>query len=218
MSDPQRAQRLWLAMAVAMLWMVRVGSEEEAREEQAKHVRRHQAGRPKRRVGRPAKQSQRPRGREQSCIVRGMQTLQTAIEGADAFPLGHGVSENWPSQLYAARHPASSWGKQAQAQRGTPPTAKARQASRCACATKGTAAGEAGPTAGGTGSQTASPTPTAGGSRTGAGSSTAGAGSQAASPTPTTSGTRARAGGQSLPARLSPTRTRPSPAATKALA
>jgi hypothetical protein len=111
MHDPGRASRLWLAMAVAMLWMVRVGSEEEGREEEAKQARSRKATGRKGKRGRPARQYQRPRGREQSCIVRGMQTIQTAIEAADPLPLGHGVSEAWPRQFYAARHPASSWVK-----------------------------------------------------------------------------------------------------------
>lgn len=36
MTDPERAQRRWLAMAVATHWVVRVGGEDEAREQAAR--------------------------------------------------------------------------------------------------------------------------------------------------------------------------------------
>src|SRR5258708_33341362 len=65
MSDPERASRLWFAMAVTMLWAVRVGSEEEGRE-WARQKRKKRPPTGKR--GRPRKQFHRPRAREQSVI------------------------------------------------------------------------------------------------------------------------------------------------------
>ena len=56
MSDPKRAERLWLAMAVAMQMPVLVGGEQEAREQE----QQRRKGRGKRRVGRPAKAFWRP--------------------------------------------------------------------------------------------------------------------------------------------------------------
>jgi hypothetical protein len=58
MEDPQRAERLWLVMAVAMQMAVLVGGQEEACEqEQKRRAARKFKG--KRRVGRPPKPIQR---------------------------------------------------------------------------------------------------------------------------------------------------------------
>jgi hypothetical protein len=108
MSDPQRASRLWLVMAVTMLWAVRVGSEEEGRE-QAQHKRQKHTQPGKR--GRPRKQFHRPRAREQSVIVRGQQTISVAATLGRELPLGHVRAQPWPRHLYAVGKPASSWEK-----------------------------------------------------------------------------------------------------------
>jgi hypothetical protein len=105
MSDPERASRVWLAMAVAMWWVVVVGGEEEA----SAQVARPRAKR--RKVGRPPKPLQRPRNREQSCFVRGHQAISAAAMRGEALPLGRGVGEVWPSKVYAVGRPASSWVK-----------------------------------------------------------------------------------------------------------
>src|SRR5712671_4873345 len=64
MTDPKRAERQWLARAVAMQIAVLVGGQEEAQEQE--HKRRAAKKRKgKRRVGRPPKPTCRPRGREQ---------------------------------------------------------------------------------------------------------------------------------------------------------
>jgi hypothetical protein len=84
MTDPRRAQRLWLAMAVAMQTAVLVGGQIEAREhEQARKLRTERAdrgrqGKPKH-VGRPAKPIRRPRAREQSCLMGGQQAISAAV-------------------------------------------------------------------------------------------------------------------------------------------
>src|SRR5258708_21766819 len=72
MTDPGRASRRWLAMAVATHWVVLVGGEQEAREQTAKGQKKS-GGR--RKVGRPRKQFHRPRGREVGCFVRGHQAI-----------------------------------------------------------------------------------------------------------------------------------------------
>jgi hypothetical protein len=108
MRDPGRASRLWLAMAVALLWMVRVGSEQEAQEQA--EARKLPRGRARRKVGRPPRQFRRPRTREQSCVVRGQQTISTAVIAGD-LPLGHLVGACWPQRWYPARHQARCWTK-----------------------------------------------------------------------------------------------------------
>jgi DDE family transposase len=110
MEDPQRAERQWRASAVAMLMAVLVGGQEEAAEqEQKRRATRKLHG--KRRVGRPPKPIQRPRGREQSCLMRGQQAIQAAVVRSEEIPMGHVVTEAWPVQTYAVRKPMRSWVK-----------------------------------------------------------------------------------------------------------
>ena len=110
MEDPHRAERLWLAMAVAMHMAVLVGGQEEAEEqEQQRRKQHHRQG--KRRVGRPAKPWRRPRGREQSCLMRGQQAIQAAVIRGEEIPMRHVVAEAWPTQTYAVGKPARSWVK-----------------------------------------------------------------------------------------------------------
>jgi hypothetical protein len=110
MTDPERAERQWLVRAVAMQIAVLVGGQEEAEEQE--HIRRkalpHKG---KRRVGRPPKPIQRPRGREQSVLVRGQQTMHAAVLRGEEMPSGHVVTEEWPKQTYAVRKPTKSWAK-----------------------------------------------------------------------------------------------------------
>jgi hypothetical protein len=116
MEDPQRAERLWLAMAVAMQRMVLVGGQEEAQaQEQKQRMARSRPG--KRRVGRPAKAWKRPRGREQSCLMQGLQSIQAAAIRGEALPLGHVVTEAWPQQTFAIHKTAPSWAKKEKVKR-----------------------------------------------------------------------------------------------------
>jgi hypothetical protein len=110
MEDPQRAERLWLAMAVAMQMAVLVGGKQEA--EEAERKRRVQSRvKGKRRVGRPPKPWRRPRGREQSCLVRGQQAILAATINGEEVPTGHVVAEVWPVQTYPVSKPSRSWVK-----------------------------------------------------------------------------------------------------------
>jgi len=106
MTDPQRASRLWFALAVTLLWAVRVGSEEEGREqaEQERETRR-----PAGKRGRPRKQFHRPRAREQSVVVRGQQRVSVAVCQGCELPLGHVIAPAWPRHLYAVGKPTPSW-------------------------------------------------------------------------------------------------------------
>jgi hypothetical protein len=113
MVDAKRAERLWLAMAVAMQITVLVGGVEEA-QEQEQQERKKKLAKQVRRVGRPAKPQWKPRGREQSCLMRGQQSLQAAIVRGEPLPEGYVVSERWPKQTYRRREATSSWRKKRQ--------------------------------------------------------------------------------------------------------
>ena len=108
MTDPERAERQWLARAVAMQIAVLIGGQEEAAEQEHQRKQaRKQSG--KRRVGRPPKPVCRPRGREQSVLVAGQQTIQAAVARGQEIPLGHVVAEDWPKQTYRVVGPTKSW-------------------------------------------------------------------------------------------------------------
>ncbi len=108
MRDPKRAERLWLAMAVAMQFAVLLGGEEEAREQEQCRRKANQA-KGKRRVGRPAKEVWRPRGREQSCLMRGQQRIMATVIRGEEVPVGHVVAEEWPKQTFALGKRARCW-------------------------------------------------------------------------------------------------------------
>jgi hypothetical protein len=89
MSDPERAARLWLAIAVATLWVVSVGGAAEAtlpasslEELPVLHVARRA-----RRHGRP---------RLLSCFRRGVLTILVALIAGEPLPLGRFIPEPWP--------------------------------------------------------------------------------------------------------------------------
>jgi hypothetical protein len=102
MQDARRAERLWLAMAVAMQITVLVGGLEEAQEEKQRSREGRQRKHSKR-VGRPAKPLSKPRGREQSCLVRGKLCIQAAVMRAEALPPSYVVGEPWPKHTYRPR-------------------------------------------------------------------------------------------------------------------
>lgn len=108
MEDPKRAERLWLAMAVAMHMAVLVGGLEEAKEEVQSRKRR--PAKPFKRVGRPAKPLHKPRRREQSCLVRGQQRIRAAVVRTETLPQGYVVSEPWPTQTYRPTKRTGKWG------------------------------------------------------------------------------------------------------------
>lgn len=102
MTDPKRAERLWLVMAVAMVRAVLLGGVLEA-EEQAR-VRKKRSAR-----GRPPKPQRRPRGREQSCLVRGQQAILATSLNGDVPSLGEVVAPAWPKATYPIGPPSASW-------------------------------------------------------------------------------------------------------------
>jgi hypothetical protein len=93
MKDPRRAERLWLAMAVATVWVVSVGCQAEtalpvpALDELPKvHIARRTAG-----GGRPS--------RSLSCFRRGRLLIVAALLNHQAVPLGQLIPEPWPKSL-----------------------------------------------------------------------------------------------------------------------
>lgn len=93
MTDPRRAERLWLAMALATLWVVSTGSAAEAaRPASARdhlpptHIARRAA------CGRP-----QPRGL--SCFHRGRLRVLTALITGQDLPPMHLHPEPWPKSL-----------------------------------------------------------------------------------------------------------------------
>jgi hypothetical protein len=94
MREPRRAERLWLAMAVATLWVVSVGCQAEVstpvpvlEELPAQHIARRRAG------------SGRPSGRMLSCFRRGRLVLVAALVNGQELPLGQLIPEPWPKSL-----------------------------------------------------------------------------------------------------------------------
>lgn len=130
MTDPKRAERQWLTRAVAMQMAVLVGGQEEAAEQEHKRKQaRKRSG--KRRVGRPPKPICRPRGREQSVLVAGQQTLQAAVIRGEEVPEGHVVTEDWPKQTYRVARPTKSWASKCKEKEAKKRYHKNKQARTC---------------------------------------------------------------------------------------
>jgi hypothetical protein len=93
MRDCRRAERLWLAMAVATLWVVSVGCQAElALPEVALETL------PERHIARRAvKSGQAPRA--VSCFRRGRLVIVAALINHQALPLGQLAPEPWPKSL-----------------------------------------------------------------------------------------------------------------------
>jgi hypothetical protein len=92
MVDPERAERLWLAIAVATLWVVSVGGEVDATLPASSletlpqtHVARRTA-------------TQRSRPRMLSCFARGIVTIVGTLIRGDGLVLGRFVPEPWPTK------------------------------------------------------------------------------------------------------------------------
>jgi hypothetical protein len=130
MTDPKRAERQWLARAVAMQMAVLLGGLEEATEQECKR-RAAKRGSGKRRAGRPPKPVCRPRAREQSVLMAGQQSIQAAVMRGEEVPIGHVVSEAWPKQTYAVAKPTKSWVKKSKEKEATKRSQKNKRARTC---------------------------------------------------------------------------------------
>lgn len=91
MVDPERAERLWLAIAVATLWVVSVGGEVDAHLPVSSwealpqtHVARRTA-------------TKRSRPRMLSCFARGLVTIIGLLIRGDGLVVGRFIPEPWPS-------------------------------------------------------------------------------------------------------------------------
>jgi hypothetical protein len=108
MPDPARATRLWLAIAVATLWVVSVGGEADATAPEPTlsslptlHIARRRS-------------TQRSRPRLQSCFAQGLRRIFVALLNGEPLPLGRLVPEPWPSSLPPRKKSTSSPSAQAQ--------------------------------------------------------------------------------------------------------
>ncbi len=130
MMDPQRAERQWLARAVAMHIAVLVGGQQEAIEqERQRRAQRRLKG--KRRVGRPPKPICRPRAREQSVLMVGQQAIEAAVIRGQEVPQGHVVTEEWPKQTYRVAKPTKSWASKCKEKEAKQRYQKNKQARTC---------------------------------------------------------------------------------------
>jgi hypothetical protein len=91
MVDPERAERLWLAIAVATLWAVSVGGEADANLPVSSlealpetHVARRTA-------------AKRSRPRMLSCFARGIITIVGRLIRGDGLVVGLFIPESWPT-------------------------------------------------------------------------------------------------------------------------
>jgi len=99
MTDPARASRLWLAIAVATLWVVSVGGEADATEPVSGldalpelHVARR-------------KTTQRSQPRMQSCFARGLQRIWVALLDGRLLLVRRFFPEPWPLTLPPRKPP-----------------------------------------------------------------------------------------------------------------
>jgi hypothetical protein len=94
MTDPARAARFWLALAVATLWVVSVGGEADANLPASSLELlppTHIARRTKFRTSQP---------RILSCFSRGLIAITTALTGQHPIQLGLFFPEPWPQKTY----------------------------------------------------------------------------------------------------------------------
>jgi len=90
MTHPARAERLWLALAVATFWTVSVGCQAEVARPRPDLTRL-----PERHIAR-RRASGQPAARTLSCFRRGRLVIVAALCTDQALPLGQVVSEAWP--------------------------------------------------------------------------------------------------------------------------
>lgn len=103
MSDPQRAERLWLALAVATWWSLRVGGEVEDRELPVATIGALPAG-----AAASTRPAQRPAARRRlSVFARGRTAIVNTLLRDGVVLLGTTRPEPWPTETPAARTRAS---------------------------------------------------------------------------------------------------------------
>jgi hypothetical protein len=100
MTRPERASRLWLAMAVATLWTVSVGGAVEASAEDALDSLEVLAA--ERCVPLPVAAPRRSRPRLLSCFRRGVMHICATLLAGRPLPRGHFVPLPWPTAFPTA--------------------------------------------------------------------------------------------------------------------
>ena len=91
MSDPQRAARLWLAVAVATLWLLSVGGEADHRIPPSTLLDITTA------LGQARRQRRATRLRLVSVFRQGWNAILVALLNQHRLPRGRFVPEPWPS-------------------------------------------------------------------------------------------------------------------------
>jgi hypothetical protein len=93
MTEPERAERLWVAIAVATLWVVSVGGQAEANPSCSglealppAHIARRTA-------------TARSRPRLSSCFAQGLRLILVAVLRHEAVPQGRLLAASWPDTL-----------------------------------------------------------------------------------------------------------------------
>lgn len=129
MREACRVERLWLAMAVAQLWTVSVGSQAEEESQQkskgaclpATHIASRRRKRP---CGQPPQ-------RRLSCVVRGRLGLLAALFNAQCLPCGQLVAQAWPQTIARPRKlPSASALRQRERKREEKRRARSRAQAR----------------------------------------------------------------------------------------
>jgi DDE family transposase len=101
MKDPRRAERLWLAIAVATLWTVSVGCQAEAT-----LAVPLLSDLPEQHIARRRVRQKRP-SRALSCFRRGRLLIVAALCAGQAVPQGRLLPEPWPKSLDShTEHPS----------------------------------------------------------------------------------------------------------------
>lgn len=90
MQDPVRASRVWLVMAVATLWVIAVGGEQDALLDEQGWDDLPEAS-----LGQATGRSRRRRYRRLSCFSRGLIAITIAVLKGEDLPLGYLVPFDW---------------------------------------------------------------------------------------------------------------------------
>jgi len=99
MTDPARATRHWLGMALATLWVVSVGGEADATQPASSLEELPETHIARRRVTR------RSRPRLISCFRRGVVRILAALIRGESLPMGRFIPEPWPHRATVVAFP-----------------------------------------------------------------------------------------------------------------
>jgi hypothetical protein len=106
MTEPARAERHWLVMAVATLWVVSVGGQVDA------HLPASSlAALPERHIARKLSKKQ-ARKRRLSCFAQGIMAISAALMAGTPLPFGRFVPFSWPSSPPPATEQAAALSRQ----------------------------------------------------------------------------------------------------------